>query len=108
MTRNPTRRALALALKVASVALLLAILPFWPYGYYTLLRLVVTGAAIFALTEFAKDDPKRTIGLSITALLFNPVFVVQLPALIWVPIDLGLAYWLWKLAGGASTDSGEG
>jgi hypothetical protein len=37
---------LRIALWVAIAALVGAVLPIWPYGYYTLLRLIVTGVAL--------------------------------------------------------------
>ena len=58
---------------IASVMLLVAILPL-PYGFYTLLRIVVTASAAFAAYYFfEEDDSQSGIILALIALLFNPL-----------------------------------
>jgi hypothetical protein len=86
---------LRIALWVAIGALVLSVLPIWPYGAYTMLRLVVTAVSLFALYVLGTGDPRRTIGLAAVALLFNPLVPVHLSRLLWFPIDLGVAYWFW-------------
>jgi hypothetical protein len=91
------RDSLRLALFVAIAALVAAVIPVWPYGLYTLLRLVVTGVALFAIYVLGTGDPKRTIGLVAVALLFNPIIPIHLSRLVWFPIDLGVAFWFWRI-----------
>lgn len=91
------RDSLRLALLVAIAALVAAVIPVWPYGLYTLLRLVVTGVALFAIYVLGTGDPKRTIGLVTVALLFNPIIPIHLSRLAWFPIDLGVAFWFWRI-----------
>jgi len=77
--------------------LLIAIPPVWPYGYYTLLRLVVCGASIYALFYLPRISPGIAVGLVLTALLFNPIIPVHLSKPIWIPIDISVAVFLFIL-----------
>jgi hypothetical protein len=99
---------LRLALWVAIVGLVLAVVPIWPYGYFVLLRLAVSAVAICGLVVLGIGDPKRTVGLSIVALLFNPILPVHLTRAIWFPIDLGIAFWFWKLVADGQEKLEEG
>lgn len=67
-----------------------------PYGYFTLLRLVVCGSAAFEgysglMTNRKGIVPWLAIGI---ALLFNPLIPVHLHKADWEPIDVavGLCY----------------
>jgi len=78
---------------IISVILLLAGIPkFFPYGYYTLLRLAVCGTGCY-IAFFAYEQKKQIIGfLSIlVGLLFNPIIPVYLAKDIWVVIDFAVA-----------------
>ena len=105
---DSNRENLRLALWVAIAALVAAVVPIWPYGLYTLLRLVVTGVALFALYVLRTGDAKRTVGLAVVALLFNPLVPVQLSRLAWLPIDLGVAYWFWRIIEGSPGLNADG
>ena len=64
-----------------------------PYGYYTLLRLVVTVCATVIAFDIYKRDAVSAwfcafVGM---ALLFNPLIPVHLTRGIWAPIDLACA-----------------
>ena len=81
---------------VASVTsiifLLLAIPTFWPYGYYVLLRWIITASAIFLL--WVAYDLKKTFWLflmGIVAILFNPLIPIHLDKGTWVIIDFIVA-----------------
>lgn len=78
---------------VPVVLLLLALAPL-PYGYYTLLRIVVCAAAAFlAFKQFQENQ--RVSGWMVTllaiAMLFNPLIPVHLNREIWTFIDLVVA-----------------
>jgi hypothetical protein len=79
----------AIPAAVAALALFAALAE-WPYGYYTLLRLVVCGAG--AYTAFLMYEWRRT-GLAwlfgFIAVVFNPVVTVHLSRDLWQVIDLG-------------------
>jgi len=75
---------------------MLVIAPFYdgPYGYYVLLRLVVTVAAAYlAFREYQSQQAVGpwVIGFGFLALLFNPLIPVELNRGIWLPIDLASA-----------------
>jgi hypothetical protein len=80
--------------------LLLALAPL-PYGYYTLLRLIVTiGAAGLGLIEY-RQSGRLTVWavlFGLVALLFNPLIPVYLSRNIWAMVDIAVAamfisYW---------------
>ena len=86
-----------IAFWVAVVALVAAIPPVWPYGFYVLLRLVVTAVSIYAIVVLGTSRPVDTICLAFVGLLFNPLIPVELPKALWSIIDLGVAVFLWNL-----------
>jgi hypothetical protein len=64
----------------------------WPYGYYQLLRLVVTALAIWLCVAASRQQRTSWTVLGAgTALLFNPIIPVYLNREIWLPIDLATA-----------------
>ena len=76
---------------VIAILMLLLAIPagLWPYGYYMLLRWVVTGTALFVLWIAYKLERKIWIGLmAITAILFNPIVPIHLDKETWVVIDV--------------------
>ena len=77
-------------LSIASgVLLLLGILNGWPYGYYTILRWVVCGTAIFNAIGFSKSKLTGwVLVFGALAFLFNPLLPVYLNKSSWVGIDL--------------------
>jgi hypothetical protein len=71
----------------------LCIIPFFkfPYGIYTLLRIVVTLSAAFIIYNNYKmtNNINPTIVIFSTILIvFNPIFPIRLNKEIWLPIDL--------------------
>lgn len=74
-------------------AIFLCIVPFFkfPYGIYTLLRIVVTLSAAFIIYDNYKktNNVNTTIVLfSIILIVFNPIFPIRLNREMWLPIDL--------------------
>ncbi len=77
-------------------AIFLCIVPFFkfPYGIYTLLRIIVTLSAAFIIyVNYKKiNHVNSTIVLfSIILIVFNPVFPIRLNRELWLPIDLTAA-----------------
>jgi len=78
----------------AIVAIILLLLTFldWPYGYYTFLRIIVTGIAIYYayyLYAVANQLNFWFWGLIAIAILFNPIFPIYLrDKTIWGIIDV--------------------
>ena len=75
----------------SAIMLLLAILPL-PYGYYTLLRLIVCGTAIY-LAWFTKLINKMgwMWCMSFIAILFNPFIPIRFDRELWVLLDVVVA-----------------
>jgi len=81
-------------LSVIAIGMLLLAIPsgIWPYGYYILLRWVVTGAALFVLwTSYELKKQAWVWIMGITALLFNPIAPIHLDKETWVVIDFIVA-----------------
>ena len=75
----------------SSMLLVMAVLPL-PYGYYMLLRLLITASAAYvAYKNFNKEMPVWGIVFVIVALLFNPLYVVHFDKTLWVIIDILVA-----------------
>lgn len=74
---------------VAGVLLILAILTFWPYGYYIFLRWAVCGIAVYVAYQIYKN---KLFGWLLTfaaiAIIFNPIFPVAMNKSSWVAVDL--------------------
>jgi hypothetical protein len=71
----------------------LCIVPFFkfPYGIYTLLRIVVTLSSAFIIYDNYKkiNNVNATIVIfSIILIVFNPIFPIRLNRELWLPIDL--------------------
>ena len=74
---------------IAVIMLLLAIPSgLWPYSYYTILRWVITGIAIFIWSLISELKNQNwswaTIGI---AVLFNPIIPIHLDKSSWALID---------------------
>lgn len=78
---------------IAILMLLLAIPSgLWPYGYYVLLRWVITGIALFVLWVAYELGERRWLWLMIgIAILFNPIVPIHLDKETWVIIDFIVA-----------------
>jgi hypothetical protein len=75
-------------------ALLVLALASLPYGYYTFLRFVVTGWALFiAWGEYQRAGTVNgwSVGFVLVAALFNPLVPVHLDRGTWAYLDLGSA-----------------
>jgi hypothetical protein len=76
-----------LTLHLAPAALLVSALDPWPYGYYTLLRFVVSIAAVWlAFLTYRRDKGvgSWSVVFASAAILFNPVIPVDVPRDIWI------------------------
>ena len=60
-----------------------------PYGYYNLLRLVVTiSSGISSFNAYENEKVGIAIIFAIICLLFNPIFPIYLDKSMWIPIDI--------------------
>ena len=77
---------------IVIVMLLLAIPDIWPYGYYIVLRWVVTASALFLI--WISYELKKGFWLFlmiIVAILFNPLAPIHFNKEAWVVIDFVVA-----------------
>ena len=77
--------------KIVAVLLCLGVLSL-PYGYYTLLRIIVTIAAIINAYNFLEESNMEKVYLfGFLAILFNPLIPIYLGKELWILIDLAAA-----------------
>ena len=63
-----------------------------PYGYYTMLRIIVTGVLAYSAYITAEKKNKILPWLfGFVALVFNPIFKIYLARETWMVIDIGTA-----------------
>ena len=74
-----------------SIAMLLASGGDWPYGFYQLLRIVVTGTALYVVVQVVKRRQFWPWIMGGVAILFNPILPISLTREAWQPIDFGVA-----------------
>ena len=65
-----------------------------PYGYYLLLRIFVTAVAIYCAYDSWEKQTKSyyLIGFLLVTALFNPFIMVHFDKLIWIGLDIILAF----------------
>ncbi len=74
---------------VAIMMLLLALNPANPYGYYTLLRIVICGIFTYlAIRAFKQHTEIWGWILAVTAALYNPIIRVHLTREVWSVINV--------------------
>ena len=74
-----------------AVASLVAIFPL-PYGYYTLLRIVVTiGCIVYLASNYEGELTRGVVTFGVILILFNPLIPIWLSKPIWIPIDIVVA-----------------
>lgn len=79
-------------LVIAIIMLLLGMLSGWPYGYYTLLRLVVfVTSCLITIAAYKMQKNGWAIGIGFIAILFNPFMLVHLDKAIWRVVDFIVA-----------------
>jgi hypothetical protein len=79
---------------IIAIIMLVLVIPsgLWPYGYYILLRWVVTGAALLGLWN-AHELKKQSwvIIMALIAIFFNPIAPIHLDKGTWIVIDFIVA-----------------
>jgi len=93
-------KRLKVLLLVAALMLCLAVIPMWPCGYYTFLRLTVCGVAAYAAFKLKSNSSLsgHFIPLVLVAILFNPLIPVHMGRQMWLPVDLGGAVYFLMLS----------
>ena len=76
-------------MKLGTAAMLIFAIFQLPYGYYTLLRLVVSiSSGISAFDAKEKDQLGLALAFGFILLLFNPIIPIHLDKGTWIPIDI--------------------
>lgn len=77
---------------VTVILLLCTVSRKWPYGFYTILRVVASGSAVYLAAGSNKLDKKPWVWLmGATAIVFNPIVPVRLDRSMWIYLDLAAA-----------------
>ena len=89
-----------ISLLISGLLLCLALIPFWPYGYYVVLRWVVCATCGYAAYVFMQNElpTKHVVSLVFLAFLFNPIAVLPFDLSLWLLVYLGSAVCLLTLA----------
>jgi hypothetical protein len=74
-----------------SITMLLLSADHWPYGFYQLLRIVVTGTALYVVVQTRNHRPYWPWLMVGIAILFNPILPITLKKREWQQIDVGVA-----------------
>lgn len=74
---------------ICGILLLLAIPSWWPYGFYILLRWIISFSSVFIAYIFYKSKlPSWLFVFGAIAFLFNPIIPIYLTKSNWIAIDL--------------------
>jgi len=86
MTPNKKKNT---AVIISAIFLFLALIEGWPYGFFTLLRIIVfTASTYIAWMAYQERKEKWVWVFGLCAVLFNPVIVIRLTREIWSFIDI--------------------
>jgi len=84
-----------IAIVISVILLFLAMIEGWPYGFFTLLRLVVFGTAVYLSWLAYKSEKQGWIWIfGFIALAFNPLIPLHLGRDLWMVVDLLVAVFL--------------
>src|SRR5690348_5186534 len=106
MTKENTETIRCLLI-IAATSLLIAVIPIWPYGFYTLLRILTCSVTAYSACLIHKNHSelrKHEAFLILIAIIFNPIIPVYLIRVVWIPIDAAVGVYLlilWKRIGRA-------
>lgn len=83
--------------KIVTIALLIAVIPIWPYFFYQFLKLAVFGAAAFSVYLYNKEkNTKWMIIMIVIAIIFNPFNPLYFGHFLWSIVDLIVSFLFFK------------
>lgn len=83
--------------KIAAIALLIAVIPVWPYFFYQFLKLAVFGAAAFSVYLYHKEkNTKWMMTMTVIAIIFNPINALYFGHFLWSIVDIIVALLFFK------------
>ena len=78
--------------KIATILLLIAVVPIWPYFLYQFLRIIVFGVAVFSSYLYHKEkNTQWMIVMIVVAVVFNPINPLYFGHFLWSLVDLVIA-----------------
>ena len=83
--------------KIAVIALMVAVIPVWPYFFYQTLKLVVFGASAFSVFLYHIEKNKKWMLIMIgIAIVFNPINPLYFGHFLWSIADIVVALLFFK------------
>lgn len=83
--------------KIAVVALLIAVIPIWPYFFYQFLKIAIFGASAFSAYLYHKEKNTKWMTVMILiAIMFNPINPLYFGHFLWSIVDLIVALLFFK------------
>ena len=83
--------------KIATIALLVAVIPIWPYFFYQFLKLAIFGAAAFSVYLYHKEkNTKWMMTMIVIAIIFNPINALYFGHFLWSIVDIIVALLFFK------------
>ncbi|MCL5775109.1 MAG: hypothetical protein M1333_02760 [Patescibacteria group bacterium] len=83
--------------KIATILLLVAVIPIWPYFFYQFLKLAVFGAAVYLAYLYHKEkNTKWMVLMIVVAIVFNPINALYFGHFLWSIVDLVVALLFFK------------
>jgi|SRR3989344_1135682 len=83
--------------KIATIVLLVAVIPIWPYFFYQFLKLTIFGASAFSVYLYHKEKNKQwMVIMLIIAIVFNPINPLYFGHFLWSIVDLIVALLFFK------------
>jgi len=84
-----------IAVIISTIFLFLALINGWPYGFFTLLRLIVFAtSAYIAWATYIGQKEKWTWIFGFLAVLFNPFVVIHFTRELWSFIDISVGVFM--------------
>lgn len=83
--------------KIATIVLLVAVIPVWPYFFYQFLKLAVFGVSVYLVYLYHKEkNTKWMTAMIIIAIIFNPINALYFGHFFWSIVDLVVAWLFYK------------
>lgn len=78
--------------KISAIALLVAVVPVWPYFFYQLLKFLIFGTAAYSAYVYHSGKNKKWMWVMIiVAIIFNPINPFYFGHFLWSVVDLIVA-----------------
>lgn len=83
--------------KIAAIALLIAVIPIWPYFFYQFLKLGVFCVAAFSVYLYHKEKNTKWMLIMIAiVIIFNPINALYFGHFLWSIVDFVVAILFFK------------